>query len=460
VDGGSRAYIKDTLWGYVQQSYAGAGQNVTDSTHLQNKLTQTLTYLFTTMYAGGWESFFDDFLALAGNSMLGLTNVPATALYLRILGSVHDEIADVIIPRTPEEAKRNTELKDLVRTRDAQQVSVSWQEILAKWRQIDLSVVEMCLRVVSRWVSWIDISLVVNQTVLQALLEMAGQQGLQNHGSMEVKVRDAAIDAFTETASKKMRPPEKVDLLNFLNLKTVVGQLVASPPLAELQNTPHYDTDLAETVAKLVNNVVRDVVTVLDSTAGDEQVKQRASELLQAFIPYLLRFFSDEYDEVCSTVVDSLTDLLTFLRKTAKNGQLPSDYSVMLPSILNAIIRKMEYDETASWGEEDEQTDEAEFLELRKRLNVLQQNVAAIDEQLYMDTLTQLVATTFSKLTGAQKVDWRELDLAMYEMYLFGDLATRNRGLYQKRDPSSVASQRLIEMMTTMMESSKCIQIL
>jgi hypothetical protein len=146
------------------------------------------------MYASGWESFFDDFLALAGNSgSLGSSNVPATALYLRILGSVHDEIADVIIPRTPEEAKRNTELKDLVRARDAEKVSLSWQEILAKWRQIDLNVVEMCLRVVSRWVSWIDISLVVNQTVLQALLEMAGQQGLQNHASMEVKIRDAAI---------------------------------------------------------------------------------------------------------------------------------------------------------------------------------------------------------------------------------------------------------------------------
>jgi exportin-T len=441
----------------VQQAFGGAGQNVTDSAHLQNKLTQTLTYLFATMYASGWESFFDDLLALSGNGSLGLANVPATALYLRILSSVHDEIADVIIPRTPEEAKRNTELKDLVRARDAQKVSLSWQEILAKWRQIDLSIVEMCLKAVSCWVSWIDISLVINQTLLQALLEMAGQQGLQDHSSMEVKVRDAAIDAFTETASKKMRPLEKVDLLSFLNLKTVVGQLVASPPLAQLQNTPHYDTDLAETVAKLVNNVVRDVVTVLDTTTSDEQTRQRADELLQAFVPYQLRFFSDEYDEVCSTVIDSLTDLLTFLRKIVKNGPLPAHYSAMLPAILNAIIRKMEYDETATWGEEDEQTDEAEFLELRKRLNILQQNVAAIDEQLYMDTLSQLVVETLGKVVENQKVEWRELDLALYEMYLFGDLATRNRGLYQKRDPSSVASQRLIEMMTRMMESCKCI---
>lgn len=153
-----------------------------------------------------------------------------------------------------------------------------------------------------------------------------------------------------------------------------------------------------------------------------------------------------------------MTELLTYFRKLTKKGTLPQQYTGTLPPILNAIIKKMEYDETASWGDEDEEADEAEFLELRKRLNILQQNIAAIDEQLYMDTLTNLVATTLSKLGGnANQINWRELDLALYEMYLFGDLASRNRGLYAKREPSSVAAIRLVEMMTRMMESSMLI---
>lgn len=456
LDPNTRAYIKDSLWAYVRQKFS-AGQQTTDSNLIRNKLTQTLTYLFTALYASGWESFFDDFLALAGSGSLGQSNIPATALYLRILGSIHDEIADVIMPRTEQEAKRNAELKDLVRTRDAQKVSLSWQEILAKWRQIDLNIVETCLRAVSRWVSWVDISLVVNATVLEALLEMAGQQNLHDHESTQVKIRDAAIDTFTEIASKKMRPAEKVELLTFLNLGNVVGQLVSSPPLAEYQNTPQYDTDLAETVAKLVNNVMRDLVIVLD-TGSDDQTRLRADELLQSFVPYVLRFFSDEYDEVCSTVIDSLTDLLNLFRKIVKKDALPAHYSIMLSPILNAIIRKMKYDETADWGEEGEETDEAEFFELRKRLSILQQYIAAIDEPMYMDTLTQFVATTLNKPSNElAKIDWRELDLALYEMYLFGDLASKNRGLYSKKDPSSVASARLIEMMTRMIESSKCL---
>ena len=457
VDNQSRVYMKETLWTCVQKKYStGASQEGADSLVIRNKLTQTLTFLFATLYGQGWDSFFDDFLALAGKGSLGQSNISGTALYLRTLESIHDEIADVMIPRTPEEAKRNTELKDMVRARDAQKVSLSWQEILANWRSIDLNLVNTCLKVLGKWVSWVDISLVVTDTVLQPLLDMAGQQGLKDHSGLEVKVRDAAIDAISETAAKKMLPPAKVELLEYLNLSTVVGQLIASPPLSELKGTPDYDVDLAETVAKLVNNVMLDVVIVLDTNGVDEQTRSKADALLHVFVPYVLHFFSDEYDEVCSTVMDSLTALLTYFRKFTKKDSLPQQYTTTLAPILNAVIKKMEYDETATWGDEDEEADEAEFLELRKRLHVLQQIIAAIDEQLYMDTLTNLVAGTLSKLgENINQINWRELDLALYEMYLFGDLASKNRGLYAKREPSSVAASRLVEMMTRMMESSE-----
>jgi exportin-T len=154
--------------------------------------------------------------------------------------------------------------------------------------------------------------------------------------------------------------------------------------------------------------------------------------------------------------MESMTELLTYFRKLTKKDALPQQYTGTLSPILDAIIKKMEYDETATWGDEDEEADEADFEDLRKRLHVLQQNIAAIDEQLYMDTLTALVATTLTKLDeNASQVNWRELDLALYEMYLFGDLASRNRGLYAKRAPSSIAASRLVDMMTKMMDSSK-----
>jgi exportin-T len=114
----------------------------------------------------------------------------------------------------------------------------------------------------------------------------------------------------------------------------------------------------------------------------------------------------------------------------------------------------MKYDETADWGEEGEQTDEAEFQDLRRRLHVLQQTITTIDESYYIETLSRLVNGTFGGLSqGDQSLNWRDLELALYEMYLFGELAIRNQGLFAKREPSSVAAQHLVGMMNSMIDS-------
>jgi exportin-T len=242
-------------------------------------------------------------------------------------------------------------------------------------------------------------------------------------------------------------------MIVFLNLGDIISQLIASPALTDFRTTSNYDTDLAEAVAKLVNNAVYDIVKALEDSHADDATKVRADQLLQIFLPLLLRFFSDEYDEICSTVIPSLTDLLTIFRKAQP---LPPQYTTMLSPILNAIITKMRYDETASWGNEDEQTDEAEFQELRKRLQVLQKSVAAVDQSLYIDILSNVVGNTFQTMDqqGAG-MDWRDIDLALHEMYLFGELAIPNGGLYAKSQPSSVAAERLVAMMTKMVESGR-----
>lgn len=416
-----------------------------------------MTYMFVALYPSSWQSFFDDFRELAGDqASIGSINYSTTLLYIRVLSQVHDEIADVLVARQEDELKRNNELKDLIRQRDIQKISLSWQEILAKWRDTDFGLVEMCLRTIGRYVSWIDISLVVNQAMITTFLEMAGQQGISDPESPAGRVRDAAIDTFSEIVGKKMNPSEKIGLIMFLNLAEVVGQLINSPALAD-QKTSEYDNDLAETVAKLVNNILFDIVRILDNEAVDDQTRQRADELLQTFTPFLLRFFADQYDEVCSTVIPSLTELLTYFRKLQKrNGSVPQQYATMLPPVLEAIIAKMKYDDAVSWGEEGEETDEAEFQDLRKRLHILQQAVAAIDESFYIETLSRIVNETFNRLSsGDQSLDWRDLDLALHEMFLFGELAMRNQGIAAKRESNPAAAERLVGMISNMVESGE-----
>jgi exportin-T len=448
----SLRFLRDTLLEYVRRIYGTSGnEGDLDSNTIQNKLTQTLTFLFVALYKEDWGNFFDDFLSLTKHSNSSLPdNLPGTVMYMRILNSIHDEIADVLLSRSNSEQKRNTELKDLLRARDVRKVAGSWQDIITYWGEKNDIVTELCLKVIGRWVSWIDISLVVNQDFLNLLLQLLGR----THSSgNEDKVRQVAVDCFTEIIGKKMKVADKIEMIVLLNLGDIVSQLVASPPLNDLRTTPDYDYDLAEAVAKLVNNAMYDIVKGLEDSPSDATTRTRADQLLQTFLPLLLRFFSDEYDEICSTVIPSLTDLLTLFRKAQP---LPPEYTAMLSPVLNAIIAKMRYDETSSWGNEDAQTDEAEFQELRKRLQVLQKTVAVVDQSLYMEILTTVVGNTFQNLDqqGSQ-MDWRDLDLALHEMYLFGELAVPNGGLIGKSQPSTIATERLVAMMTKMVESGR-----
>ncbi|KAL2866238.1 Ran GTPase-binding protein LOS1 [Aspergillus lucknowensis] len=456
IDLQALGYVRDGLLGYLRQVY-GRGDATPDPPNIQNKIAQTVTFLFSALYGNGWESFFDDLLSLTHKSPTSTArdNPLGIVFYLRVINSIHDEIGDVLVSRSRAEQERANALKDLIRVRDMQKIANSWQEILSQWMDGGDLIVEMSLKAVGSWVSWIDIGLVVNQTMLDLLFQQLGRAQKAELREGEDKVRDAAVDVFTEIIGKKMKAEDKIDMIAFLNLDNVVAQISSSPPLYANRFTSKYDTDLAETVAKLVNTTVTDIVRALEQDAVSAQCKEKANGLLQVFLPHILRYFSDEYDEVCSTVIPCVNDLLSYLRKITKaNPSLASQHSSILLPILKAIISKMRYDETASWGDDDDQTDEAEFQELRKRLGTLQQIVAVIDERLYTDAVSEVVATTFENMRqhGSQ-LDWRDLDLALHEMYLFGETAVKSGSLYTKGQPNNPSAERLVEMMLRMVES-------
>ena len=451
-------FLRDNILAYMQNTYGAAGSNNVqlDPVSIQNKITQTVTNLFTALYANHWTSFFHNILNLTRtNDSNSRNNAAGVMLYLRILISVHDEIADVLLPRTPEEQRRDNDLKDLVRQRDTAMIASSWHEILEQWRSRDDTIVKLCLTTIGRWVTWTEISLAVNDSLLSLLFEYLNSQQYSAGNEPLQERRDAAIEAFIDILSKKMSASDKLELIDVLKINEAVTQLVASRGLAEMRTTANYDTDLAEGVAKLVNNVVCDIVKALDSAQSNDSVSQRGSVQLKTFLPHVLHFLSDEYDEICSTVIPCLTDLLTLLRKKAKSSSiLASESSAMLPLILDVVVSKTKYDETSFWGQDDAQTEEAEFQELRKRLHVLQKAVAAVDENMYIEKIKYVVVSTFDRFQSQNgQLDWRDLELAMHEMELFGELGYRHGGLYSKTKPVTLAAEQLIGMMFKLVET-------
>lgn len=452
------ALVKDSLLSYIRNVYGTAGDSnlQLDPLPIQNKITQTMTNLFTALYASQWTSFFHDILALTTTGgTTGKDHGPGVTLYLRILISVHDEIADILLPRSPEEQKKDNELKDLVRQRDTVMIASSWHEILAYWKLKDDTIVRLCLTTIGRWVSWTDIALAVNDPFLHLLFEYLDPRQI-SVGKDEIGGRkEAALEAFIDILAKKMSPGDKLELIEVLKIHEAVTQLAESPELSEMRSTANYDTDLAENVAKLVNNTVSDIVKALDGAQENDPVSQRGTSLLKSFMQHIIRFLSDEYDEICSTVIPCLTDILTLLRKKVKfSSILGSEILPTLPFILDVIIAKLKYDETSFWGHDDTQTDEAEFQELRKRLHNLQKALATVDEDMYVEKIRSLVVSIFDKFQNQNgQIDWRELELALHEMELFGELAFKHGGLYSKTKPVTPAAEQLIGMMVKLVQT-------
>lgn len=467
LDAQALSTIRNAIMDYLSTNYMrNEHSNIPDTVAFQNKLAQTLTYLFRVAYPNDWTTFFRD------------VNATSNAhFYLRVLISIHDEIAEVLNPRFGTEQKVDNELKDLIRQRDASFIVDSWHQILLRREDVDLEA--FCFATISRWIIWTDISLVVNDTLLDLVFEillsttsgdtdqerfrkyhdtvnrMQGTLAASSFEDIGIRRRNAALEAVTEILSKKMSPNDKLELIRILRVEDILRTQSSSPGLADFRGSSKYDTDLAENVAKLVNNVVEDVAKSLGGAHDDASLSKGLSSL-RTFLPHTLRFFSDEYDEVSSTVIPCLTDLLTFFRKASETNQaVMMESKAMLPVILEAIFAKMKYDDTTSWSSEDpdEFTDEAEFQELRRKLSGLQKFVANTDELLWMESVTSLVGKSLDPAQAQhEQQNWRNIEAALYEMYLFGDLALKGGSLYNRNKLISPAAEKMATMLSSFVE--------
>ncbi|KAK7204085.1 Exportin-T [Myxozyma melibiosi] len=432
LDESSLASVKDALLSYIQREYGPQNTAETDAVFMQNKLAQTITYFFLLSYPHTWPTFYDDLIAL---SSIGghLQNARGLQLFLRILLSQHDEIADTLIQRSNDDARRNVTIKDEIRAADMNKLADLWRQILVQWtnREDGYLITDNCLRVIGSWVSWIDISLIVTPQYMQLIFSILGNESL----------RGAACETLSEIVSKKMKSADKLELIGLLNLPQLISQL----PLGS-------DPEFTEKVARLTNVVCTDLIKILDESQLPPQLIETAENLLEQYMPFAITFLSNEFDDTSSEVFPTISDLLSLLRKEKKrNHPLTPNRLAMVTSILKTVIVKLKYDETMDFhnGSDDS---ENEFLDIRTRLRLFQDAVAAIDEDLFMDTISSVVMDCLSKQ------DWREVELGLFELGAYSD-GLRNAAALPAKGRESSKAIGLLDNMLLRMTSSNVLSI-
>lgn len=355
-----------------------------DPVHLKNKLSELFGSLFCLVY----PQINTEFLKLL--LMLIQTSHPISIdYYLRILISIHFHVGDKLISRTKEAHNRSNVLKDLIRERDMPQLVESWKTILTTVK--DSTLLNNALKVVGSYVSWMEIGMFIQNGFIRIIYEFLKSLS---------QLRDQSCVTLIEIISKKMKPTSKLELINLLDLTSVIGSLKDD------------DLDFIENLAKLANQIGVELAMVLENDGSlDIDVNVPFLKLW----PTILEFLGHEYDDVSQQVFPCIQAYLLLAKRF---NLLNSESGELLSTLLKKIIIKMKFDDKADAFDDDDQ-----FSDIRSKLKTFQDSIAILNPPMYLEVMPMFIE---SSIFNSSLDDWASVELGLYELSNFGDSLKNN----------------------------------
>ncbi|KAG0204147.1 pre-tRNA nuclear export protein [Mortierella sp. GBA30] len=429
-------YFRQTFMDYIQREFVNDSLDNTlssEPSYLKNKFAHAVALLFRQTYLKSWPTFFTDMLSLIAPlpQSAGKSNMKMVDLFLRILMSIDEEVVNTLTSRisSKEENSLNINIKDRMREQDVPNLANAWYELLTEYKERSLDFAEMLLRIVGVYVAWIDISLIVNERFVSLIYSFL----------MSTSIRSAAADCLTDIIKKGMKPLDKLQLISILGIVDVLQQIDISS-----------DADFRERIARLVNNLGLQLCQIWQDTNPQANssypptANPTAYTHISQLVPILLQFLRDEDNNVSEAVFGFLRETLNMFKVIKKaTGSLPQEQKVLMRQILESIVMKMKYGEDMEWvcvaiaggsesvgtiGEDSIGDEEMlDFLELRRELKRFYDQIATLSASLTTAFLSTAVTTTLTtfvneKAAGsAGSSDWRDLELALYLLYLYGE---------------------------------------
>ncbi|KAF7971065.1 hypothetical protein HWV62_22119 [Athelia sp. TMB] len=444
--------LQQSLISYIQSEYL-YGSAESSAAFLRNKFSHTLTLFFLCTYVDQWPTFFNDLFALirpsSSSSVSSSSQQPPpfnrhiSLLFFHIVLEISGEVADNMIKSARNyNAIRNTRdgrVRDAVRDRDAASINEAVLTIVAdgaermgqmrgKGQPITSSsvslddvveVVDWGVRTFGSYVGWIDINLTVTPTTVPLLFTLLADPSLP--------IRLATSVALLRIVCKGLKEPgDKLQLIKVLSLGQVIEALEAKTRLG--RNTESADDgdegeeSYREALGKLLNAFGLELAKLAEDGTSAE-ISSEATGMLKEILPVMLQFMADEYDDTCSTVFPLLSNVLSSYKRSRKMSSEPIDDSKrsFLISLLKVILDKMKWDEDADPDDMDED-DKTAFEGLRKDLRTFMDSVLMVDQDLVTEAVRTLALNTLSAYTSGVPVKWHDAELAIYLVYIFGEI--------------------------------------
>jgi len=393
-------------------------QPMQEKVFIHNKAAQIFALVFVCDYPKRWPTFFTDLLQTLG------MGPRAVDLYLRVLLAIDCEVVDREVIHSKEEADRNTQIKDHMRESCVQDLVDSWFQIMTVYQSTDADLVCQTLEVVGAYIAWINITLIANLRFVDLLVRFL----------REIPLREAAADCLHDIVAKGMDPVAKTKLVESL-LSVLDSAGILNIEMEE-------DSDYLCKLARLINGIGLQLSLSWTrlKKAGDCDSARGVLQLLEAKIPLCFRFLSHEDDDVSSAVMDFAKEYVQLLKQKPTVNDTERQ---RVESLLFIIFEKTKYDEGFYFDRDGEE--EAIFLEYRKQLRVLFDNVAALDRELVLNRVRDLVNMTLPRW---QTSPFSEVEAALTFLYQLGEALPASHGNHFSGDPTKASAlQPMMELL-------------
>ncbi|RVX16880.1 Exportin-T [Vitis vinifera] len=362
---------------------------------IKNKLAQVLVTLIYFEYPLIWSSVFVDYLPHLGKG------APVIDMFCRILNALDDELISLDYTRTQDELVVATRVKDAMRQQCVAQIVRAWYNIVSLYRNSDPDLCSSVLDSMRRYISWIDIGLIVNDAFIPLLFELILVKGLPE------QLRGSAAGCVLAVVSKRMDLQAKLSLLQNLKISRVFG-LVAEDS----------DSELASKIASLLTGYATELLEC-SKKLNSEDLKQTSMELLDEVLPSV--FFVTQNCEV-DNAFSIVQFLLGFVATMKSLSPLTEKQLLHVGQILEVIRTQICYDpiyrNNLDVLDKIGREEEGRMVEFRKDFFVLLRSVGRVapdvTQMFIRNSLGNAVASSSDR-------NVEEVEAALSLFYAFGE---------------------------------------
>ncbi|RDX61303.1 Exportin-T, partial [Mucuna pruriens] len=362
---------------------------------IKNKLAQVLITLIYFEYPLVWSSVFVDFFPhlSKGNVVIDM--------FCRVLNALDDELISLDYPRTPEELTVAGRVKDAMRQQCVSQIVRAWYDIVYMYRNSDQ---ELCISVLDsmrRYISWIDIGLIVNDAFIPLLFDLILV------GPLSDQLRGAAVRCLLAVVSKRMEPQSKLSLLQSLQISRVL-RLV----------TEDGDAELVSDIAALLTGYA---VEALDcfKRINSEDAKGISMELLSEVLPSIFYVMKNFEIDATFNIIQLLLGYVAILKSFAP---LREKQLLHLGQILEVILVLIRYDPAYRTNldvmDKIGKEEEDRMVEFRKDLFVLLRTVGRVAPDVTQLFIRNSLASAVSRSSDSNV---EEVEGALSLLYALGE---------------------------------------